>query len=262
MFALAYGICNQSVIPCRAEPSDRAEMTTQLLFGEHFAVLRKQGNWHFIRNAYDNYESWIDIKQYQEISEETYEELQILKPTLSLELLATIEDIANRTFIPVPMCCTLPYFNGSICNLEGFEYHFEGHTNTIQHNSLTDTLIESAYYYLNAPYLWGGRSPLGIDCSGLIQNCFKIIDIKLPRDAYQQAECGETIAFVEESKPGDLAFFDNDEERIIHVGILLKNKEIIHASGKVRIDTIDHQGIFNKDTGKYSHRLRLIKRLI
>lgn len=262
MFALAYGICNQSVVPCRAEASDKAEMTTQLLFGEHFKVLKRQGSWHYIRNAFDDYESWVDAKQYQEISEETFEELQQQKPTISLDLMAGLDDLTRKSVIPIPIGSTLPYFDGRVCNLEGFEYEFEGQTNTILHASLSESLISNAYSYLNAPYLWGGRNPLGIDCSGFTQNCFKIIGIKLPRDAYQQAELGEQVAFINEARPGDLAFFDNDEGRIIHVGIVMDKQLIIHASGKVRIDKVDHQGIYNSDNLKYTHNLRLIKRFI
>ncbi|MNL48577.1 Gamma-D-glutamyl-L-lysine endopeptidase [compost metagenome] len=116
--------------------------------------------------------------------------------------------------------------------------------------------------FLNAPYLWGGRSILGIDCSGFTQVCYKILGIKLKRDAYQQADQGELVSFINEGKLGDLAFFDNAEGRITHVGILINSHQIIHASGRVRIDSIDHQGIFNEETQQYSHKLRIIKRIL
>ena len=115
--------------------------------------------------------------------------------------------------------------------------------------------------YLNAPYLWGGRSPFGIDCSGFTQLVFKFAGIKLQRDAYQQGGQGSIINFIEEVQPGDLAFFSNDEGAIIHVGIMLKDNRIIHSSGKVRIDKIDHFGIYNAETKKHSHLLKLIKRM-
>ena len=116
--------------------------------------------------------------------------------------------------------------------------------------------------YLNAPYLWGGKTPFGIDCSGFTQMVYKLNGFALPRDAYQQAEIGETLSFVEEAEPGDLAFFDDDEGNIIHVGMVLEQGTIIHASGKVRIDALDHQGIYNKELKNYSHKLRLIKKII
>lgn len=257
-----FGICNLSVVPGRIEPSDRSEQITQLLFGEHFKILRRQGGWLYIRCAYDQYECWIDAKQLQEISEETYNELESREITTSLELLYVLEDQENGHFLPVPIGCTLPYFDGHTCNLEGFEYKFDGQTNSVKHGRINQFIIEAAWSYLNAPYLWGGRSPLGIDCSGFTQVVFKIGGIRLQRDAWQQAEQGTILGFIEEAGAGDLAFFDNVEGRITHVGILLGGGKIIHASGRVRIDSIDHQGIFNNETGTYTHNLRLIKRVI
>ena len=136
-------------------------------------------------------------------------------------------------------------------------YKFDGPTTT--GFTTKEKLVGNALIYLNTPYLWGGRSPFGIDCSGFTQVVYRLQGISLPRDAYQQAEIGTTLSFIEESEPGDLAFFDNNEGKIIHVGIILENNHIIHASGKVRIDRIDQQGIFNKEKGQHTHKLRLIK---
>jgi len=258
---LEHGICNLSVVPGRLEPSDSSEMITQLLFGEHFTILRQEEQWVYIRCAYDNYECWIDQKQFQEISPETFQELEVRETTTCMELFYVLEDQERSQYIPITLGCSLPYFDGTSCNLEGFEYMFDGQTNSVKHGKLQHFITETAGMYLNAPYLWGGRSPLGIDCSGFTQTVFKAGGIKLPRDAYQQAEMGQTLGFVEEARAGDLAFFDNPTGKIIHVGIILNDNHIIHASGKVRIDKLDHQGIFNRDTGKYSHNLRVIKRL-
>jgi hypothetical protein len=128
--------------------------------------------------------------------------------------------------------------------------------------NVRNVLIENALKYFNSPYLWGGRSPFGVDCSGLSQILYKMIGIQIPRDAGQQALMGENITFVEEAQPGDLAFFDNEDGKIVHVGIIWEKNKIIHASGKVRIDNIDHFGIFNIDTGRYSHQMRLMRRII
>lgn len=259
---MQYGICNLSVIPGRIEPDDKSEMITQLLFGEHFTVLRKQGNWLYIRCSYDQYECWIDTKQVQEISFETWNELESREITTSMELFYILEDAERGYYQPVVIGSSLPYFDGKSCNLEGFEYGFDGQTNTVKHGRVEDFIIQTAYLYLNAPYLWGGRSPLGIDCSGFTQIVYKSLGIKLERDAYQQAAHGVTINFIEEARAGDLAFFDNADGRIIHVGIVLPQGKIIHASGFVRLDSIDHQGIFNVEKGIYTHQLRLIKRVI
>lgn len=259
---MEYGICNLSVVPGRIEPSDKSEMITQLLFGEHFKILRRQGNWLYIRCAYDDYECWIDLKQFQEISAETFAELESREITTSLELFYILEDQDTGHFLPVTLGCSLPYFDGKFCNLEGFEFAFDGQTNSVKHGRVNDFIVGTAYSLLNSPYLWGGRSPLGIDCSGFTQVVYKTAGIRLPRDAWQQAEQGTTLGFIDEAQTGDLAFFDNAEGRIIHVGVLLGNGKIIHASGRVRIDSVDHQGIFNAETGDYTHNLRVVKRVI
>ena len=123
-------------------------------------------------------------------------------------------------------------------------------------------MTSTAYLFLNAPYLWGGKTPLGIDCSGFTQLVYKINGVKLKRDASDQALQGQTLSFIEESEPGDLAFFDDSEGNITHVGLLLENHRIIHASGMVRIDKIDQSGIFNIETQSHSHKLRFIKKMI
>lgn len=258
----AFGIIQLSVVPGRLEPSDKSEMITQLLFGEHFSILKHSGNWIYVRNAFDHYESWIDIKQFLPISEESYYELENQDLVCSLDLLGVIEDVEKGSFFPIGLGSSLPYFDGKNCILEGYEYGYEGLTNLKPVINKRDALVENAYAFLNAPYLWGGRTAMGIDCSGFSQIIYKTIGMRLPRDAYQQAEQGDVIGFVNEAEPGDLVFFDNAEGRIIHVGMMLANQKIIHASGKVRIDRIDHQGIFNEETGKYSHQLRVIKRVL
>ncbi len=257
-----HGICNLSVVPCRAEPSDKSEMITQLLFGEHFSIIRSQGNWVYIRAAHDAYESWIDVKQFQPISAESFEELEARPAPCTLDLLGVAEDTEKGQLFPLSLGSLLPYFDGRTCNLEGYEYAYEGQVNERIPDDKAAYMIEHAWALLNAPYLWGGRSAMGIDCSGFTQLVSRIAGIKLPRDAYQQAEQGTTLGFIEEARAGDLAFFDNDEGRIIHVGLLLNERQIIHASGKVRVDRIDHEGIFNEELGRYSHKLRLLKRII
>lgn len=259
---MKFGICQLSVVPCRMEPSDKSEMVTQLLFGETVKIYEeKRADWRKIKTSLDDYECWVDKKQIVEISEEEYQQLSE-SSAVSTELVQVITNETTSELTPVVLGSSLPNLDGSKCKFNNLEFSFDGNTNQQNQGSLNDTLVEHSYMYLNSPYLWGGRSPFGIDCSGFTQVVYKTIGVKLPRDAYQQATVGQTLSFVEESAPGDLAFFDNEEGHIIHVGIVLDNNRIIHASGKVRIDKLDHQGIYNVDTNRYSHRLRLIKNIL
>ncbi len=256
-----YGICNLSVVPCRKEPSDRSEMVTQLLFGDSFEIIETLGNWCKIKIAYDGYDCWIDKKQILVITHRTYDTLNSNESFCTNELIQIITNNKTSQLFPVVLGSSLPNFDAGECIVENESYTYDGTFVNIGVPSTKDQFIETAMMYLNAPYLWGGKSPFGIDCSGFTQMIYKLNGTKLLRDAHQQAEQGETLSFVEEAEPGDLAFFDNDEGRIVHVGIVMNHHKIIHASGKVRIDGFDHQGIFNNDKKDYTHRLRLLKRI-
>ncbi|MFH1320741.1 MAG: C40 family peptidase [Bacteroidota bacterium] len=268
-----YGICNLSVVPCRKKPSDKSEMLTQILFGEHFEILYNQKSWCLVRLAYENYECWIDNKQFQPISKKTFNELNKISIPCFTELVRFIVNNKDGSIMPIVMGSSLPYLKDNVCNIGGIEYSLHEKAGIGSNKKPKELIVENSKKYLNMPYLWGGRSPFGIDCSGLTQNVFKLSGIKLPRDACQQAESGSTINLLEESRECDLAFFvsmtkpgnsrqKNKKEKITHVGIILKDDQIIHASGKVRIDKIDHQGIYNVDRKEYSHRLRLLKRVV
>jgi hypothetical protein len=252
-----FGICNLSSIPLRIEPNDRSEIVSQVLFGEHFEILQKENQWSKINLHYDNYEGWIDTKQYQIISKENYDTLCNEAIILNSDLVEYIS-APNNILIPITLGASLSFLNHSDINVENYE--FEGlKASGIKPKS---NIVDISYMYLNAPYLWGGKTPFGIDCSGFTQMVYKLNGYKLLRDASQQATQGEVLSFIEESEPGDLAFFDNEEGKIIHVGIMLKDNYIIHASGKVRIDRLDHLGIYNAELNRHTHRLRVIKKII
>ncbi|MCO6499075.1 MAG: C40 family peptidase [Vicingus serpentipes] len=260
---MRYGICHLSVVPCRLEPADTSEMVTQLLFGETVKIYEeKKGNWRKIKTAYDNYNCWIDTKQIIEITEEEFNKINSSPITVCSELVSVIKNNTDEVLTPIVLGSSLPLFKKNTVHIGNETYHFEGQVIGTNKKVTKNRIAENAFMYLNAPYLWGGRSPFGIDCSGFTQIIYKLNGVQLPRDASQQAEIGATLSFIEESESGDLAFFDNEEGNIIHVGIMLTNNKIIHASGKVRIDKIDHQGIYNVDTNTYSHRLRLIKKIL
>ncbi|OCB76045.1 C40 family peptidase [Flavobacterium crassostreae] len=252
-----FGICNLAIIPLRLEPSDKSEIVSQLLFGEHFEILESDKQWSKIKVHYDGYEGWVDTKQYQSITEADFEQLGNQKRILSADLIEYITGPHNL-LMPVPLGCSLSFLEKDQINTAAYRY--EG--NTIDHVKAKKHLIETSFLYLNAPYLWGGKTPFGIDCSGFTQMVYKLNGYKLLRDASQQATQGEALSFIEESEPGDLAFFDNEEGNIIHVGIIMENNYIIHASGKVRIDRLDHLGIYNAEANRHTHKLRVIKKII
>lgn len=263
---MEYGISELCIIPVRRDPSECSEMVTQILFGEHFLVTETQGSWSHVKLAFDNYEGWVDHKMISFIEEELYCELDKEVPAVATDTFNLVYQQSSYSNIIVVPGSILPF-----CDVENKsfrigsrEYNFQGKVSVPDMNSVNirESIIDSALQFFNAPYLWGGRTPYGIDCSGFTQIVFKLNGHSLPRDASEQVERGETLAFVEEALPGDLAFFDNNEGRITHVGIIWDRHKIIHASGKVRIDNVDHQGIFNVDTRCYTHKLRIIKRIL
>ncbi len=249
---MQYGICNLSIVPLRLEPADTSELVSQVLYGEFFKVLEQRKAWSKIRLAYDTYEGWIDNKQYLEIGHEDYDALKHSILRLSSDLVEFVED-ENQRLHTIPLGSTL---NG----LDLLKHRHDG--NYEEGLKPKNHLLGTAFNYLNAPYLWGGKTPFGIDCSGFTQMVYKLNGYQLLRDASQQATQGTALSFIEESEPGDLAFFDNDEGRIVHVGIIMEDNYIIHAHGKVRVDRLDHSGIYNVDRRIHTHKLRVIKKII
>ena len=230
-----YGICTLSVVSVRREPSHESELVTELLFNDIYEVIEERGGWIYIKMEYDGYEGWIRSLQHFEIDEDAFKSL------------------ASREYSVVSGPIEL--YDSKILTFGTSIY--TSRSRCIESNSF----INNALSLLDVPYRWGGRSVFGIDCSAFVQLCAKTVGIRLPRDASQQVEMGEDVYFLTETQPGDIAFFENEEHRIVHVGILLDNERIIHASGKVRIDAIDHTGIFNKELGRHTHLLSTIKRI-
>lgn len=259
---LPFAICIVACAPVRKRPSDREEMVTQLLFGECVeVVVKKHNSWMEIKCVSDGYEGWIDPKQVIRVSEEEVIEYQE-SPSYCMDIIHSISN-GDQAF-PILMGSTLPKFDGLHCYLHDDKFVYNGMvTCPTKMEKITPEFVERiAKKFIHAPYLWGGRSIFGIDCSGFTQIVYKLLGIKLPRDADQQVKEGEIIDFLNQAKVGDLAFFENEENKIIHVGIILGDSKIIHASGQVRIDKLDHEGIYNADLQKYTHKLRVAKRII
>jgi len=254
---LTYAICRLAVAPLRASASDRAEIVSQLLFGDHVIVINQDGQWYKVRNVYDGYEGWVDFKQLAPLSENQFEQLTESRYLAPAELANVVMDDAGSKYFLSPGS-PLPLYKDGACYLGDTKYRVMFHPREMMPNP--EQLINTALFFQNVPYLWGGKTLFGIDCSGFTQTVFRLHGIALLRDAWQQSEQGTAVDFLPEVKTGDVAFFDNAEGRIIHVGIMLSDSEIIHASGKVRIDRMDQEGIYNDELGRYTHKLRIIRR--
>jgi hypothetical protein len=249
---MRYGICPISIAPLRLEANDTSEMVSQVLYGEIFKIIENRKKWSKIRLAHDHYEGWIDNQQYQEIESEEYHLLIKENRYYSKDLIAHITH-NDLTLSSITM--------GAQVSSSGFLMDdFNIDTQPIDKSK--SQLIDNALLFLNTPYMWGGRTPLGIDCSGFTQLIYRLNGVNLLRDASQQSTQGEVLSFIEESDPGDLAFFDNHEGKITHVGIIMSDHYIIHAHGKVRIDRLDQSGIFNVAKNHHTHKLRIIKKII
>ncbi len=253
------GVCNLTVIPVRFEAAHKSEMVSQLMFGETFSVLQKEGNWLQISCWHDKYVGWVDNKQVLLLDEESFESLNKNSSVYALESVHDSKCVYRE--LPILMGSPLPFYGKSQFTFfsDTFTYH-GAVTKTGAENRNEDFIKNVSLKFLDTPYLWGGRSIFGVDCSGFSQLIYKLIDIPLHRDSKDQATQGQNVYFIHEAQTGDLAFFDNEEGEITHVGLLLNNNQIIHAHGKVRMDSIDQQGIFNNDQRRYTHNLRLIKR--
>jgi hypothetical protein len=242
---MIYGVCLLSIVPMRLEAKDTSELVSQIIYGETFKVLEKRSKWSLVKLSFDNYKGWIDNKQYEEISKKQYEFLINEKDIYSLDLIEFIQN-KNNELITIP-------FGSRVSGINIFNHTFEG--NKVDKKLSKENIVKTSLLLLNSPYLWGGRTPFGIDCSGFTQQVYRLAGYQLLRDANQQAEQGKEIK-LKNSKPGDLAFFG--EKKVTHVGILINKNKIIHAFGSVRIDYINEKGIINSDSNILTHHLKKI----
>jgi hypothetical protein len=231
-------------------------MLSQILFGEKYNVVEKSGNWMKIEALFDKYKGWIDMDHLQHSPDEG----SSCGYVLNRALLCYKND---KTKMVLEAGCEVfnPDFEDKIFVIRKNIYTTGSEFNN-SFISTNDSLPDTAMKFINSPYIWGGRIPSGIDCSGFTQLVYKIHGIPIPHDSREQAEDGKNVDFIDDAEPGDLVFFDNERSRISHVGMIISKGLVIHASGRVRIDSIDHQGIFKPEIGGYSHHLRTIKRIL
>ncbi len=257
---MTHGICPLSTVAIRNTTSHKSEMISQLLFGELVEILERKGRqWVKVRCAHDNLVGWVATNQLEAITPNEFAQYQ--------EQFAFVLDVFQAlstadTFLPLTLGARLPNFDGLRFFVGEKTFNYSGQAVFPQDIVQGPEIIQKiARRFLNVPFLWGGRSTLGVDGPGLVQVVFGIAGYPLPREAFEQVERGENVDFAEQSQPADVAFFENQKGRISHAGIMLPEGKIIHAYGKVRIDKLDHYGIFNKEKGGYTHKLRIIKRL-
>ncbi|PWH87051.1 C40 family peptidase [Brumimicrobium oceani] len=245
-------MCALTVIPVRASHDDTSEIVTQLLFGEAVTIIGIHNQWIKLRIQHDDYEGWVDNKQLLKLSEETFHNLKKIKSRQTEALLELNTPWGKQNILQGSL--NISTENSFKIEEKKFSWINTPPSAEIKRFS-AQNILEIAHSYSNAPYLWGGRTAFGIDCSGFTQTVFHQLNFSLPRDASQQYLIGSKVAF-DEQKPGDLAFFVSEKTgNIHHVGIVLPNQEIIHAHGRVRIDQLTEEGIYNENKEYYSHKL-------
>jgi hypothetical protein len=257
---MEYGIVQASFIPVRKDPDSASEMTSQLLFGEIFDVHERNEQWLLVRNRFDGYKGWISPEMTCLFTDYTLKEYEAMESSLVKDKFCSLRGSEGTLLVPAG---SVLYYNAEDTRHIhcGKTYELDKDPGKPALDKLK-ALEDMKGQLLNVPYLWGGKSSYGTDCSGLVQTIFRILNVPLLRDASQQVGQGITVNMMTESETGDLLFFDDDEGEIVHTGIITGPGEILHASGCVKVDPIDHQGIYSKQLGKYTHKLRVIKRVL
>ena len=261
MEVIDHGVCRLALVSVRKDPNDLSQQVTQLLFGDHYEVtnVSEDKKWTYIRIHADLYEGWISEKQHHSITKEFFVQINHANYKISTDLTSSL--LYKKSPLTILIGSIVPISNSELFRMEE-QFAFNGESKSLGQKRDFEFLRFIAFKYLNAPYQWGGKSPFGIDCSGFTQLIFKISGYQLLRDASQQANHGKKVKDISDAQPGDLAFFKNTEGQIVHVGLILEDEKIIHASGKVRIDHLMEEGILNSESKIYTHYLASIRRIL
>lgn len=248
-------ICENIYVPLRSGPSHKTEMLSQVLFGEKYQIIESVGSWLKVETVFDSYRGWIDTDHLLHSPDDDEQGLVLTRPLLCFR-----NDDTRLVLEPGSEIYN-PDFESKTFSVHGNIYRAADDFDE-RYISTKDSIADTGLRFINSPYIWGGRVPSGIDCSGFTQLVYKLHGIAIPRDSGPQSDAGRPIDFIDSTEPGDLVFFDNERGSISHVGMILSRGLVIHASGRVRIDHIDHQGIFKPEKKGYSHKLRLIRRVL
>ncbi|GAB1445597.1 C40 family peptidase [Flammeovirgaceae bacterium] len=257
----SHGVCRLALVQVRKEPDDRSEQITQLLFGDHYEVLSHStdGKWLYIKIFTDAYEGWIDIKQHHAITPEYFNQINQANFKITTDLTAGI--LYKKNPITILLGSIVPISNSELFKMEE-QFAFNGDAKSLGQKREFEFLRSIAIKYLHAPYQWGGKSPFGVDGSGFTQMVFKISGYSIPRDTNQQSGCARQVANLQSALPGDLVSFYIENGNIGHVGIILEDQKLIHASGSVKIDQLTEEGIVDFESKKISYPLAGIRRIL
>ena len=250
-----------STVSIRSKPDHQSRMINQMLFGELCEIItKKHSHWCRVKLKSDDSEGWCLSYQLKFITGTQFEKFQ-LKRAFALDVSQSV--IGDDQHLPILLGSTLPHYDGISFKVPGQTMRYSGQVYFPDQSPFRmEMLIKIARKYLYAPYVPGGRSPFGIDEGGLIHMVYLIFGFGMPRSVYQQSQEGEILHFTSEARAGDLAFFEDESGKIIHGGIVIEEGKVLHAFGHVRIDLLDHFGLFNKELKSYTHRLRFVKRVI
>jgi hypothetical protein len=261
MDVIDYGVCRLALVPIRKEPRDTAEQVTQLLFGDHYEVNEISADKHWLRITIysDRAEGWLDARQHHAISSEYFDQINQTDFKITTEVASAV--LYKKSPLTIVMGSIVPISNSELFKIEE-QFAFNGEAKGLGQKRDAEYVRTIARKYLSAPYQWGGKSPFGIDASGLTQMVFRIAGYSLHRDVRQQSIQGKKVGHWSELQPGDLAFFAEKASTVKHVGIVLDDSRVIHAYGQVRLDTLTEEGIRHAESGAITHHLHSIRRIL
>ena len=261
---MSYGIALHSVVPVRAEAREGAEQNTQMLFGELCAILEEQLRWVRIRLESDGQEGWADAKMICPMKSEEYKSHKTALKTAATVAMPMAYAVSENNGQTIPLTAGTKLTNYQDGRFEVLGVGFRIDPSMVITKSLDfneQNLLQAVRFFLNIPYLWGGKNAMGMDCSGFTQIVMSLFGKNLPRNASEQVTCGRMISALSKAKAGDLVFFDHEDGKISHVGIVIDPERVIHCSGRVKVEKLDETGVFNAEAGSYSHHLVTIRRI-